>query len=145
MHVVDMSLTLLVTSSLPRRFCAKVFITSTYIINALPTPVLNGDNPYAMLFKRKPDYNVFKVFGCACYPNLRPYNSHKFEFRSQCCLFLRYSPTNKGYICLIPTVKTIVSRHVRYDETAFPYNENSNSFTMPIVPDNHTHMIFNQH
>jgi len=76
-----MSLTLLATDSLPRRFWAEAFITSKHIINALPTLVLNGDKPYTMLFKHKHDYNVFKVFGCACYPNLCPYNSHKFDFR----------------------------------------------------------------
>jgi len=136
-----MGLTLLATTSLPRRFWAEAFITSTHIINALPTPVLNGDNPYARLFKRKPDYNVFKVFSCACYPNLRPYNNNKFDFRSQCSLFLGYSPTNRGYICPMPTGKIIVSRLVRFDETTFPYNENSNSFVMPTVSHKHSHDI----
>jgi len=41
----------------------------------------------------------------------------------------------------MPTGKTIVSRHVRFDETTFPYNENSNSFAMPTVSHKHTHDI----
>lgn len=30
--------------------------------------------------KRKPDLSMFRVFGCECYPLLRPYNSYKFDF-----------------------------------------------------------------
>ena len=97
-HIVDMGLTLLATASLPRRFWVEAFPTSTHIINVLPTPVLHNSNPYTMLFNKNPNYVIFKVFGCACFPLLRPYNRNKFDFHSQQCLFLGYSVTNKGYI-----------------------------------------------
>ena len=41
----------------------------------------------------------------------------------------------------MPTGKTIVSRHVHFDETTFPYNKDSNSFVMPIVSHKHTYDI----
>jgi len=65
---------LLTTTFLPLKFWAEAFIVVVHTINVLPIDVLKGENPYKMLIKGKPDYKKFKVFGCACYPNLRPYN-----------------------------------------------------------------------
>jgi len=123
-----MGLTLLATTSLPLSFWAKAFIAFVHIINVLPTEVLSGNNPYHLLFQRQPDYNKFKNFGCACYPSLRPYNKRKFSFRSSCCLFLGYSIQHAGYICLTPEGKTIISRHVIFNEFVFPCNDHTNRF-----------------
>ncbi|KAG8480505.1 hypothetical protein CXB51_024634 [Gossypium anomalum] len=60
-----------------------------------------------------------RVFGCCCYPYLRPFTSHKLEFRSQPSMFLGYSPQHKGYQCFLPNGKIVVSRHVVFDETKF--------------------------
>jgi histone deacetylase 1/2 len=35
------------------------------------------------------------VFGCVCWPNLRPYNAHKLSFRSTRCTFLAIAPVRK--------------------------------------------------
>jgi hypothetical protein len=76
------------------------------------------------LFGREPDYNFLRVFGCACWPNLRPYNAHKLEFRSKRCAFLGYSPLHKGYKCLdISTGRVYISRDVIFDENVFPFSE----------------------
>ena len=53
---------------------------------------------------------------------MRPYNKHKLDFRSACCLFLGYSLHNKGYICLSSSGKTFISRHVVFNEDVFPYS-----------------------
>lgn len=66
------------------------------------------------------------MFGCACYPYLRPYNRHKIQFRSQLCVFTGYSPIHKGYLCLAQNGKTYISRHVIFDEHLFPFQVNSN-------------------
>lgn len=60
-----------------------------------------------------------KVFGCACYLLLCPYNKHKFDFLSSLCLFLGYRAKTKGYICLSPSGKTYISRHVKLNEQLF--------------------------
>ncbi len=79
-------------------------------------------SPYTILFKHNPDYRFFRVIGCLCFPLLRPYNTHKLQFRSLPCVFLGYCHTKKGYKCLhIPTNKIYVSRNVRFDETTFPF------------------------
>jgi hypothetical protein len=64
------------------------------------------------------------VFGCACWPNLRPYNTRKLAFRSTRCAFLGYSPMHKGYKCLdISTGRIYISRDVVFDEDVFPFAE----------------------
>lgn len=120
-HITETGLSLLAQSHLPSSYWVDAFLTSVYLINRLPTPILENQSPYFTLFQKHPDYSLLKTFGCACYPLLRPYTPHKLAFRSKKCLFLGYSSTQKGYRCLDPTTNRVyVSRHVTFDETHFP-------------------------
>lgn len=76
------------------------------------------------MFHTKPDYTFLRTFGCACWPNLRPYNQHKLAFRSKECAFLGYSNLHKGFKCLdIPTGRVYISRDVVFDENIFPFSK----------------------
>jgi hypothetical protein len=90
-HIIEMGLSLLAHACMPLKFWDEAFSTTTYLINHLPSRVIDFSSPYE-LFDSKPDYNWLKVFGCAYWPHLRPYNIRKLEFRSKRCAFLRYSP-----------------------------------------------------
>ena len=59
---------------------------------------------------------------------MRPYNKNKLDFRSIHCLFLGYCLYNKWYICLTPSGKTIISRHVIFNEDNFSFANNTNPF-----------------
>jgi hypothetical protein len=60
--------------------------------------------------------------GCACWPNLRPYNNHKLSFHSTQCMFLGYGSMHKGYKCLDrATGRIYISRDVVFDEPLFPF------------------------
>jgi hypothetical protein len=61
-----------------------------------PTKLLAYDTPIHCLLGATPDYSNLQVFGCACWPNLRPYNSHKLQFRSIRCVFLAIVIFTKG-------------------------------------------------
>ena len=74
------------------------------------------------MLKTKPDYTKFRSFGCACYPLMCPYNKHKLDFRSACCLFLGYSLHNKGYIGISSSGKNFISKHVVFNEDVFSYS-----------------------
>ncbi|KAE8735348.1 hypothetical protein F3Y22_tig00000340pilonHSYRG00251 [Hibiscus syriacus] len=65
-----------------------------------------------------------RVFGCACFPFLRPFNQHKLDFRSRQCVFLGPSTSHHGYKCLDDNGRVFVSRHVRFDEQVFPFDKN---------------------
>lgn len=64
------------------------------------------------------------VFGYACFLYLRPYNQHKLQFRSKRCTFFGFEPNHKGYKCLDDNGRVFVSRHVVFDETQFPFQQN---------------------
>lgn len=67
------------------------------------------------------DYKFLKVFGCACYPHICPYNTHKLDFHTKECVFLEYSSSHKGYKFLAPDGKIFISKDVIFNEYKFPY------------------------
>ena len=98
-------------------------MAATYLINRTPSRVIDFFTPLYRLFHDKPNYSFLRIFGCACWPNLRPYNKHKLQFRSKQCAFLGYSNLHKGYKCLdISTGRVYISRDVVFDESIFPFS-----------------------
>jgi hypothetical protein len=121
-HIVVMGLSLLSTTSMPLKYWDEAFLAAIYLINRTPTKVLNYESPIHRLLGAKPDYSHLHIFGCACWPNLRPYNFHKLQFRSIRCVFLGYSNMHKGFKCLdTSTWRIYISRDVVFDEKFFPF------------------------
>ena len=121
-HIVEVGLSLLAHASMPLKFWDEAFLAATYLINRIPSKVINNSTPLELLFGQKPDYSFLRIFGCACWPNLRPYNSRKLQFRSKQCAFLGYSNLHKGFKCLdISTGRVYISRDVVFDEGVFPF------------------------
>lgn len=114
-HIVESGLTLLATASLPLKLWDEAFSTATLLINRLPTSMLSQQTPFEILFGKQPDYSL-RVFGCSCFPLLKPYNKHKMNFTSEECTFIGYSPFHKGFKCLTSSGKVIISKHVTFDE-----------------------------
>jgi histone deacetylase 1/2 len=125
-HIVETGLTLLAHASVPFPYWSDAFFTACFLINRMPTKVIAMQTPLQRLLGEVPDYTFFKVFGCACWPNLRPYNNHKLQYRSKKCVFLGYSPLHKGYKCLhVPSNRVYISRDVIFDENVFPFSHSS--------------------
>jgi hypothetical protein len=115
--------TLLLQAHLPAHFWAEALHTSTYLLNRLPSTVCPAPTPHQALFGPPPRYDHLRVFGCACYPNTATTAPHKLAPRSTLCVFLGYSPDHKGYRCFdLSSRRLIISRHVVFDESAFPYS-----------------------
>jgi histone deacetylase 1/2 len=79
-HIEEVGLALLANASMPLKFWDEAFLTATRLINILPSKVVDYKTPMELLFHEVPDYSSLRVFGCACWPNLRPFNSRKLEF-----------------------------------------------------------------
>jgi hypothetical protein len=75
-------MTLLATASIAFKYWDEAFLAATYLINRTPLKLLAYDTPLHTLLGFKPDYSSFRAFECACWPNLRPYNAQKLQFRS---------------------------------------------------------------
>lgn len=55
------------------------------------------------------------------------------DFRSTPCLFLGYSPLHHGYRCLdLSSERIYIARHVRFDESSFPFYNINTSTSSPI-------------
>ncbi|CAL9247936.1 unnamed protein product, partial [Arabidopsis halleri] len=135
-HVVESGLTLLSQASIPTTYWTYAFATAVYLINRLITPVLSQQSPFFKLFGTHPNYAKLKVFGCLCFPWLKPYTRHKLESRSQSCVFLGYSLTQSAYFCLhVPSGRIYTSRHVVFEEEQFPFSGKTIS-PSPAVLDN---------
>jgi hypothetical protein len=121
-HIVEVGLSLLAYASMPLKYWDEAFLTAIYLINHLPSKVIQSKTPMERLFGKSGDYSLLRTFGCACRPNLRPYNRHKLDFWSKQCAFLGYNNLHKAYKCLdISTGRLYISRDIVFDETVFPF------------------------
>jgi len=117
-----MGLTLLAHASIPLKFWDEAFLTAIFLINRLISKTLSDQSPFERLYGKSPDYTFLCTFGCAVWPNLRPFNSTKLQFRSKKCVFLGYSHVHKGFECLDPAEGRIyISWDVGFDEHIFPF------------------------
>ena len=100
----------------------KHSFTAVFLINRLPSKILSNRSPFEQLYGKPPDYTFLRTFGCAIWPNLRPFNSTKLQFHSKKCVFLGYSYLHKGFKCLDPSDGRIyISWDVIFDEHVFPF------------------------
>lgn len=108
---------------MPLSFWKDAFVTVVHLMNCLPTKVLEGHSPGMRLFGKQLDIQFLKVFGCMCYPLLRPYNRYKLQYRSTPCVLLGYFENHMGYKCMDTHGHVYISRHVKFAEDVFPYQK----------------------
>ena len=65
-------------------------LTAVFLINRLPSQVLENKTPYERLTSLVPDYHSLKTFDCLCYVSTSPKSRNKFEPRAKACVFLGY-------------------------------------------------------
>ena len=67
-HILDVTRTILLQMNVPRSFSSDVVLTTTHLINRMPSAPLGGEIPLRRLC---PDKELFslppKVFGCVAY------------------------------------------------------------------------------
>ncbi|KAL8171367.1 hypothetical protein V2J09_023171 [Rumex salicifolius] len=103
-----------------RFFGGDVILTTTYLLNRLPSPHLQNKTPFEILFHKTPIYTHLRIFYCRCFASTHPLRPRKFDARSVKCVFLGYQPGTKGYkLYSLETKKVLISRDVVFLETEF--------------------------
>ncbi|KAL0416375.1 UNVERIFIED_CONTAM: Retrovirus-related Pol polyprotein from transposon RE2 [Sesamum latifolium] len=138
-HILDMARALLFQSGLPKRFWGESVLTATYLINRLPTPLLNWKSPFEVLYRKPPDYTHLRVFGCLCFASNTIPDKNKFDHRAFRCIFLGYSNNKKAYrVFHLNTNILFDSRDVIFHENVFPFQSsptNNEPISLPLPID----------
>lgn len=59
------------------------------------------------------------MFGCVVFPYIRPYQSHKFSFRTENYVLVGYSLAHKRYKCMSSLGKLYITKNVKFNEIVF--------------------------
>ncbi|RVW69268.1 Copia protein [Vitis vinifera] len=127
-HLLEVARCLMFSSNVPNYFWGEAILTATYLINRMPSRVLTFQSPCQLFLKQFPHTRAassdlpLKVFGCTAFIHVYPQNRSKFAPRANKCIFLGYSPTQKGYKCYSPTNKRFyTTMDVSFFEHVFFY------------------------
>lgn len=117
-HLVDTARTLLINAHAPFKFWGDAILTACYLINRMPSSVLDNEIPHSLLFPKDPLSRVpLRVFGSTCFVHDLTPGRDKLSARAVKCVFLGYSRTQKGYRCYSPsTCRFYISADVTFFE-----------------------------
>lgn len=108
-HLLEVARALLFSSKVPNYLWGEAVLTAAYLINRMPSKVLNFQTPINTFKECFPSTSVstgltLKIFGCTAFVHEHK-NVGKLEPRAIKCVFVGYSPTQKGYKCFDPKKK----------------------------------------
>lgn len=93
-------------TNVPKKFCGDALVSACYLINRIPTKILNDISPFEVLNKIKPYINHLRMFGCVCFVLIQGEQRNKLEAKSAKVMFIGYYTTQKGYKCyVLETIK----------------------------------------
>jgi len=132
-HILNIARCILYQSNLPNLFLSYAVLHSVHLINRLPSPVIQNECPYKLMYGSVPDLSNIKVFGCLCFASTLEQSRHKLDPRTRKCIFLGFKHGTKGYVVMDVNPREIfISRNVIFYETYFcnPKSENSDDTTL---------------
>jgi len=133
-HLLEVARSLMFTMNVPKFLWGEAIKTATYLINRMPLRVLDYKTPAECLLKS----NVFvvspKVFGCVCFVHDYRNSVGKLDPRAIKCVFMGYSPSQKGYRCWCPSERRFfVSMDVTFREYE-PYYSSAGGIGITLSP-----------
>lgn len=122
-HLLNVARALYFQSKIPIKFWSECVLTATHLINRIPSPLLGNQSPYEKLYKKSPDYNSFRVFGCLAFASTLPNHRNKFQPRAKACVFIGYPMGMKAYkLYDLQSGQIFTSRDVVFHENIFPFH-----------------------
>lgn len=119
--IADTATSMLYESHLPSSFWSKAVSTAVYLHNRLPTAANDGLTPFELMYGRKPDVSLFRVFGSLAYVHIKKDKRSGFSPHMQKAIFVGYPAQYKGWEFYNPSTKRLVlSDRADFDERVFP-------------------------
>ena len=105
-HLLETARALLFQMHVPKHFWADAISAACFLINQMPSSILDWTTPFQTLFPHKSLFPIEPwVFECTYFvQDVRPHVS-KFDPKSLKCIFLGYSRVQKGYRCYYPSLR----------------------------------------
>lgn len=98
-----MTRAMMIDSYVPMSFWPETVSTATYLLNRLPSKVLNYKTPIQTLSTQHDLPSIYtlppRVFGCTVFLYTPRHERTKLDPCSKKCVFVRYATTQKGYRC----------------------------------------------
>ena len=91
-HILEVARALRFQGSIPIKFWGECVLAAVYLINRMPTSVLQGRSPYEVFHKTKPQLDHLRTIGCLCYAT-KAVKEDKFSSRVDQCVMMGYSLT----------------------------------------------------
>lgn len=105
-HLIQVARALLFQGGLSHKFWGEAVLHTAYLINLLPSVVLNWVSPYEKLHGKVPSFDQLKVFGCLVFATVVGPHQRKFDSRARKCIFLGYISGCKGFKLYDLTART---------------------------------------
>ena len=111
-HILQVARALMFSINMPIRFLGNTVLTATFLINRMPSHVLSFHTPLKQLTTNFPHQKLgttlpLKVFGCTAFVHIHSHARSKLDPRACKCVFIGYSPVQKGYKCYDPAIKRV--------------------------------------
>ncbi|RVW90198.1 Retrovirus-related Pol polyprotein from transposon TNT 1-94 [Vitis vinifera] len=109
-HLMEVARSLMIASNMPKQLWGEAILTATYLINRMPSRILQFKTLCQILLAAYPSARIIssipvKVFGCTAFVHIHKSQRSKLDPTTTKCIFLGYSPNQKGYKCYSPTTK----------------------------------------
>ena len=95
-HLLEVTRALLFQMSVPKSYWGEAVLTATYLINRLPSRVLDGVSPVQLLTTFYPSIPIMtslqsRVFDCPVFVHVHSTHRGKLDPRAIKCVFIRYA------------------------------------------------------
>jgi hypothetical protein len=97
-HLLEVTRSLMLDTHVPKSYWGDALLTTTYLINRMPSRILDFKTPLEVLslpFSTSKGISP-KFFGCVCFVHIHGHTRSKLDPQSFKCVFVGYSPTQKG-------------------------------------------------
>ena len=106
-HLLEVTRALMFSMNVPKYLWGDPLLHATYLINRMPSKILNFKTPINMLHQLYPQSRLFHslplyIFGCTVFIRNPDKHASKLDPKGTRCVFLGIASNKKGYKCFIP-------------------------------------------